>query len=228
MEKILITGGSGDGKSFSLRNLPPEETLFIRATSKMSIPVGKINKRYTPVTKGGKEGNLITVFNPLATNPKTEEYESKMNKYFELAKTRKFKYIVIDDVQYILLSIESMFKGSGEYKDQRKIYSLIKQFTYTMFTTADLISEGCTVIFSWQKHNQKEQLVIPGEAFNEVIVPQGFFNIVLQAEKTITGEHVFRTNGLGLCKTPYGMFADETIPNDIQSVLESINKYYQE
>jgi len=226
MEKILITGKSGEGKSFSLRHIPPADTLFIKATSKMPLPIRGVNKLFTSLSQDGKTGNMVALTNPFETDAKTGENISKINKIYSLAKARKFKYVVIDDVQYILLAIENMFKGTGDYKDGRKIYAYIKQFTYSMFQTADMEAPNITTIFSWQKHSSKDELVIPGDAFNEVIVPQGFFNVVLQAETGVTGEHFFRTNGLGLCKSPYEMFEEETIPNDIMPVLAEVEKYY--
>ena len=224
-EKILITGISGSGKSYSLRNLPAEETLFVRPTSKMPMPVKGIGKKFTPMSDDRKTGNLITLNEPLYQDPSTGENVSKIPIIYATAKQRGFKYVVIDDVQYILLAIENMFKGTGEYKDARRIYAFIKQFTYSMFSMADMEATNITSIFSWQKLGTKDELVIPGEAFNEVIVPQGFFNVVLQAEAGITGDRFFRTNGIGLCKSPADMLG-ETIPNDIMPVLTAINEYF--
>ena len=224
-EKILITGGSGDGKSYSLRNLPPEETLFVKPTNKMTIPIRGANKIFIPLSKDGTTGNTVVLDVPFKTNEQGENV-SRINGIYAIAKKRKFKYLVIDDVQYILLAIENMFKLSDTYKDQRRIYAYIKQFTYNILTLSDMEASSITTIFSWQKLSTKDELVIPGEAFNEVVVPQGFFNIVLQCEKGLTGEHSFRTNGNGLCKSPYGML-DEVMPNDIMPVLKAMEEYYE-
>ena len=227
MEKILITVISGAGKSFSLRNLKPEEVFFIRGTSKMPIAVKGAHKLFIPLTPDKKSGNMVTLTRPFKENDKGE-WESQMNQLYQIAIERKFKTIVIDDVQYILLTIENIFKGTGEFKDQRRIYALIKQFTYNLFSLADVTQDkyGIQTIFLWQKQATKNELVIPGEAFNEVIVPQGFFNVVLEAETTITGDHVFRTNGMGLCKSPYEMFEADNIPNDILEVNKCIEQFY--
>lgn len=220
---------SGSGKSFSLRNLNPQDTFFIRGTSKMPIAIKGANKMFVPLSKDFKEGNMVTLTKPFKEGT-NGEYVSRINDLYEIAIKRKFKHVVIDDMQYILLTIENIFKGTGEFKDQRRIYSLIKQFTYSAFTLADTVQDvhGIQTIFLWQKQSTKNELVIPGEAFNEVIVPQGFFNVVLEAETTLTGEHTFKTNGNGLCKSPYEMFDSENIPNDVQLVNEQINKFYEE
>ena len=225
MEKILVTGISASGKSYSLRNLPPEETLFVKATNKMTLPVRGAKKMYNLLSEDKKTGNLIVLNEPLRPDSQTGEHISKIPSIYAYAKTRGFKYLVIDDVQYILLAIENMFKGTGEYKDARRIYAFIKQFLYSMFHTADMEAESITTILSWQKLGTKDELVIPGEAFNEVVVPQGFFNVVLQCERGLTGDHSFRTNGHGLCKSPYDML-DETMTNDIMPILSKVEEYF--
>ena len=227
MEKILITGVSGSGKSYSLRNLPSDKTLFVRPTNKYPIAVKGIKKMYKQLSVDRKTGNLITLTLPLIENKREGNYASAIPEVYKVAKARGFKYVVIDDVQYMLLAIENHFKSTGEWKDARRIYAYIKQFAYSMFTTADMEEPNVTTIFSWQKYDNKDNLVIPGEAFNEVVVPQGFFNVVLQTEIAMTGDFVFRTNGFGLCKTPSDML-EETMPNDIMLVINSIKEYFEE
>ena len=90
MEKILITGISGSGKSFSLRNLVPEETFFIRGTSKMPIAIKGAHKLFIPLSKDNKEGNMVTLTRPFKENEKGE-WESQMNKLYKIAIERKFK-----------------------------------------------------------------------------------------------------------------------------------------
>jgi hypothetical protein len=69
-----------------------------------------------------------------------------------------------------------------------------------------------------------EKLLLPGTQFKDEIVPQGYFNIVLEAFKTMSGAHAFKVNGNGICKTPYGMFDEETIPNDMSIVLARLEE----
>ena len=192
----------------------------------MAIPAKGMNKIFTPLSKDRSTGNVITLSNVYYVDQSTGEDVSKIAGIYALAKKRKFKYVVFDDVQYLLLSIESNSKASGEFKDGRRIYAKIKQFTHGLLTTADMETKDITSIFIWQKLDNKNELVIPGEYFNNVIIVQGFFSVVLDANTSMTGEHVYHTNGFGLCKTPHGMFDKESIPNDIKPVLLAIEKYY--
>jgi hypothetical protein len=225
-EKILVTGISGGGKSYSFRNLPTELTLFVRPTNKMPVPIKGSNKLFQPLSPDGKTGNLATLLKPLVADKETGEYKPVIAKLYQIAKQRGFKYIIFDDMQYTLLGIESMFKASGEYKDARKIYSLIKQYVMQAFYLADMEADNITSIFAWQKAKDKDDLVFPGVAFQQEIVAQGFFNVVLQADITMTEEHIFKTNGMGLCKSPAEMFEGDVIPNDIVAVLKAIEEFY--
>jgi hypothetical protein len=192
----------------------------------MALPVKGVDKMFTPLSQDGKTGNLVTLLSPFTKNKDTGDYDSVIGKLYQIAKTRKFKYVVFDDVQYILLGIESMFKSNGEYKDLRKIYTQIKQFAYNMIQLADMEASCITTIYLWQKYKDKDDLVFPGIAFQNDIVVQGFFNVVLETQITMADEHVFKTNGEGLCKSPAEMFDNITIPNDIALVLKAMENYY--
>ena len=77
--------------------------------------------------------------------------------------------------------------------------------------------------------NRQVKIKTIGKLLDEKIVIEGLFNIVLMTsvEKTENGfEYMFQTqaDGLSTVKSPMGMF-DAKIPNDLQLVIDTINKY---
>ena len=79
----FILGESGTGKSTSLRNMDPEQTLLIQSIKK-PLPFRSEGWKY--ITKGG--GNMIV--------------QDDANHIIELMRRTKRDVIVIDDYQYIL------------------------------------------------------------------------------------------------------------------------------
>jgi len=224
---ILVTGYSGSGKSHSLGSLPPAETLLVKSTSKMAIPMKGFKKHYQALSDDWSEGNVIYIQEPYAKQP-DGAFVSKISNIFLLARQRKFKYVVFDDFQYMLLNLEQQFRQAATDKDTRAIYVRVKAFITDAFSQANLAEQfDVETIFIWQKHRSKEELVIPGEYYNEVVVPQGYFDIVLQAEVTLQDEHYFKTNGFGICKSPKGMFEPKE-PNELATILAKIRKYEEE
>jgi hypothetical protein len=67
------------------------------------------------------------------------------------------------------------------------------------------------------------------ETSNDKITVEGLFTIVLQSGLK-DGEYVFKTQGdeRTIAKSPMDMFAKIFIPNDLQLVVSSINKYNEE
>ena len=71
------------------------------------------------------------------------------------------------------------------------------------------------------------QLKTAGKVIRDKIAPEGLTNIVFESVNDM-GEFVFRvrSDGSGV-KTPIDMFKDETVPNDLKIINETINKYYK-
>lgn len=221
-EPILITGLSGAGKNFSLIGLPFKETFIMRATAKAPLPIANHNKFYQEDTEK-TPGNTLMVTQPIFFED--GEWKPKFNNLLQYTISRGFKYFVIDDVQFLLTGIENMFKQSGEYKESRKIYQVIKMYATAIISAAQATADKIQTIFIWQKLPNQDKLLVPGTQFTDEIVPQGYFNIVLEAAITLAGARVFKVNGAGTCKTPWGLFQEDTIPNDITLVLNRLKEF---
>lgn len=222
-ETILVLGGSGCGKSTSLRNLDPKETFIISTTSK-PLP-----------WKGWKKG--YSKFDP-KTNVDGNWYQTSKSsnilailKYIN-SKRPEIKNIIIDDVQYTM---------SFEYMDRRKETGFQKfsdiggDFT-DMLRAADNLKDGTKLIFTGHSENVGDAmnphwtLKTIGKMVAEKITPEGLFTYVFHAmvipgEDKMEYKFLTNTDGEHVAKTPFGMFEDSLIDNDLAEIIKVIDAY---
>lgn len=203
----MILGQSGTGKTTSLRNMDPAQTLLIQVISK---PLPFRSNDWKPVSKDG--GNIIV-------SNKSDVICAAMRKT-----TRPI--IVVDDFQY-LLATEFMDRahevGYAKYTEMARHY-------YDVLTTATtLASEKRVYLLSHTDTSDTGQIKAKtiGKLLDEKITVEGLVTIVLRTH-VINGQYVFstRNNGQDTVKTPLGLFEDEYIPNDLAAVDSAIVSYY--
>lgn len=196
---VLIMGESGTGKSCSLRNFAENEISLINVASK-----------------------------PLPFRKKFE-YMAKLEdakEIIEMMKTAPTKTIVIDDSQYIMGFAEMHRRNEkgyqkftdigGNYFDiVDEIRKLPDDVIVYLLTHTETTSEGIT------------KAKTSGQMLDKKITLEGLFTIVLRTEVR-DGKYLFRTqnNGMDTVKSPMGMFASETIENDLKAVDAIIRQYY--
>lgn len=90
-KSVLVVGKSGAGKSTSGRNLPVEETFWIKCTNK-ELPFKGGEGKYKAVDKEGK-GNLMI-------SSDAEKIVKAL--MFVSEKRSDIKNIIVDDFQYVL------------------------------------------------------------------------------------------------------------------------------
>jgi len=86
MAVICIIGTSGSGKSSSIRNLEPKETILIKVVNK-ELPYKKGRKHYSKEMK-----NCVVLDNPETIQVAIQKASVNKN----------IKTIIIDDAQYIM------------------------------------------------------------------------------------------------------------------------------
>lgn len=195
----FILGHSGSGKSFSLRNLSPDNVGFINVVGKF-LPF-----------KNAKFKQVIT------DNP---------HYICELLRKSVAPIIVIDDFQYLMSNQfmrDSDIKGYDKYTQNGKnIWQILNTINYEMkpYQRVYILSHSDEV-------DGKTKLKTIGKMLDEKITPEGMVGIVLQTHIE-NGNHHFVTqnNGFTTVKTPYEMFADNLIPNDLELVDNAICDYY--
>lgn len=203
----MILGQSGTGKSASMRNMDPAQTLLIQVIPK---PLPFRNKAWKPAKDGGNvwvESNSETIVKGMR-------------------KTQK-DVIVIDDIQY-LLATEFMQRahetGYSKFTEMALHY-------YNVLTAATSLEPHKRVyLLSHTDTSESGQIKAKtiGKLLDEKITVEGLVTIVMRTQ-VINGQYVFstRNNGSDTCKTPIGLFDSEHIDNDLAAVDAAITAYYE-
>lgn len=199
---VLIIGKSGSGKSASLRNFEAAGIINV---------LGK----------------------PLPFKNAPECFVSDEYKRIKPALLKATKQsIVIDDAGYLMTN--QFMKGHSSTGNGNGIFTFYNDlgdefWRLIKFVTDQLPTEKI-VYFIMHEDKSESGDVKPksiGKMLDEKVCIEGMFTIVLRSIKD-GGKYLFKTNsdGLDVCKTPMGMFEEETIENDLSEVDKAIREYY--
>ena len=208
---IGIYGEPGTGKSTSLRNLPPSETLYIDADMK-----GLNWKGWKKEYNGDNKNYLKTNFPQLAI------------KYLQLAEKGTYKYVVIDTVNNLMVSDEMR-------RCKEKGYDKWVDLAACIWELVDLpgsLRDDLTVILLF--HSQTDYTE-DGYRFTKIKTNgrkteknniDSKFNWLLRTVKQDDGKYYFETTSHNsTTRTPIDAFEEDYIPNDIMKVIEVMEEY---
>lgn len=208
----LIMGESGTGKSTSLRNLDPEQTLLIQAVKK---PLPFRSAGWKPATADG--GSVFVT-------------DNSMWIVKAMTKTKK-QIIVIDDFQYVMANefmrrVTDQEQGNGAFAK----YNEIARRAWDIFSLASNLPDDKRVyILSHTTTDDagKTKIKTIGKLLDEKIVLEGLVTIVLRTLR-INDRYIFSTQNSGndTTKSPLGLFEDEHVDNDLAAVDRAICDYY--
>lgn len=210
----MIIGESGTGKSTSLRNLKPEQTLLIQAVRK---PLPFRSKDWKPATKENPSGSIFVTDNS--------------EKIVEAMRRTSKEVIVLDDFQYVMAN-EFMRRVTDNETGNSAFakYNEIARHAWDVLTAATALADNKRVyLLSHTSTDEfgKTKIKTIGKLLDEKIVMEGLVTIVLRTA-VINDQYLFRTrnNGNDTVKSPIGLFDDETIPNDLAAVDAAICEFY--
>ena len=212
MGKLIgIYGEPATGKSTSLRNLPPSETLYIDADMK-----GLNWKGWKKEYNGDNKNYLKTNFPQLAI------------KYLQLAEKGTYKYVVIDTVNNLMVSDEMR-------RCKEKGYDKWMDLAACIWELVDLpgsLRDDLTVILLF--HSQTDYTE-DGYLFTKIKTNgrkteknniDSKFNWLLRTVKQDDGKYYFETTAHNsTTRTPMDAFEEDYIPNDIMKVIEVMEEY---
>jgi len=219
-ELVFLIGRSGSGKSTSIRNLNPEETVIIN-TDQKALPFPKFNLKYNE-----EKGNYL----------KTNDMSKVLEKLKEAHKNTNIKTVIIDTISrlgtdFIMSNAFRNEKGFDKWnRISGSIYDIINVIN-------DKLREDVIVyIFAHpetvydEAGFSKERILMPGKQLNNFVL-ESFSSIVLYTEVMSNpgqpNEYTFRTQtNNDTAKTPIDMFEERNIPNDLAKVSEAIREYY--
>lgn len=212
MAKLIgIYGEPATGKSTSLRNLPPSETLYIDADMK-----GLNWKGWKKEYNGDNKNYLKTNYPQLAI------------KYLQLAEKGTYKYVVIDTVNNLMVSDEMR-------RCKEKGYDKWMDLAACIWELVDLpgsLRDDLTVILLF--HSQTDYTE-DGYRFTKIKTNgrkteknniDSKFNWLLRTVKQDDGKYYFETTAHNsTTRTPLDAFEEDYIPNDIMKVIEVMKEY---
>lgn len=201
----MVLGHSGSGKSASLRNMNPAETLLIQVIPK-PLP---FRNNWKPVQEGG---NIFVSSDSAAI-------------VAAMQKTSR-PIIVIDDQQY-LLATEFMARA---FETGYTKFSEMGVHYYNVMKAATELAPHKRVYLLSHTDTSDAGVVKAktiGKMLDEKVTVEGLVTNVLRAQ-VINGKHVFstRNSGSDTVKTAMELFADEHIDNDLAAVDAAIVEYY--
>lgn len=204
----FILGESGTGKSTSMRNMDPAQTLLIQSIKK-PLPFRSSGWKY--LDQSG--GNMIVC-------DQSAQIVAAMHR-------TKRPVIVIDDYQYILAN---EYMRRTDERGYEKFTDIGKHAWEIMCAASALPDHVRVYILSHTETSDSGRIKAKtiGKMLDEKITLEGLFSIVLRTV-VMNSQYLFstRNNGSDTVKTPLGLFEAEHIENDLAAVDAAIVDYYQ-
>lgn len=204
----MILGQSGTGKSTSLRNMNPADTLLIQVIPK---PLPFRNKEWKLVSKDG--GNIVVA--------------GRADRIIEAMRKTSRQIIIVDDIQYLLAT---EFMERAHEKGYEKFTEMARHYYDVLTAAMNLDASKRVYLLSHTDTSESGQIKAKtiGKLLDEKITVEGLVTIVLRTH-VINGNYVFstRNSGSDTVKSPLGLFEDEHIDNDLLAVDNAIAAYYE-
>lgn len=217
---IGIVGQTGTGKSTSIKHLNPEETYIINVAKK-ELPFKGSEKLYNLENKNYKE---IDDANEISRLLKTIS-----------EKAPHIKNIILEDSNYVM-GFTMLDKATEKGYEK---FSVMAKDTVTMIRTAKQLREDLIVFYFSHPDTIEDsgdiigyKMKTSGKLIDSQINLEGLFTVVLytnvEENKDGTVEYGFVTNRFKKipAKSPDGMFTELKIPNNLQTVVDTIKQYY--
>lgn len=219
-EPILIMGKSGTGKTTSLRNLNPKETVIVKPNAKsLAFPGGDAN-----YVKGK---NLIITSELDEIYPVLKHVSDTMP---------NIKQVVLEDFTHFfsarIFSPQFLARNTGGEAFQRWNDFGAAVFQ-ALFAKAQELRDDMYIIVLHHTETKEDGTIgfkSSGKLLDNTIDVPSYFSyifhsLILSDDSGV--KYLFQTNrdGIRHAKTPYGVFDKLYIPNDLKPVLERITKY---
>lgn len=211
----MILGQSGTGKTTSLRNLDPSQTLLIQAVKK-PLPFRSSGWSWFDKEKN-PHGNIFVT--------------DQAAQIVKLMHGTKREIIVLDDFQYILANEfmrRVLDKETGNAAFAK--YNEIARNAWDILMAASQAADHKRIYIlghTQEDDSGRVKAKTIGKLLDEKITVEGLLTIVLRTA-VINGQYLFSTqnNGLDTVKSPLGLFDSDQIENDLAAVDAAISNYY--
>ena len=210
---IGIVGGSGTGKSTSLRNLPPDKTYIIDLERK-GMPFPKKFPYTAPCSS-------------------TTEFDAALK---DALADESCEVIVIESftkyVETLIALAQASFKGFDVWSYYNRMIratldKVKNDHAAVIFTAIDEIVQIAQT--NGDTYNVR-RVKVQGKQHEGCIEKEFLMVLFTEVKRDKDGNtrYVFQTNSDGItsAKTPMGMFPEAYIDNDVNVVIEAAKKYY--
>lgn len=215
MSKVIcVAGESGSGKTTSMRNLNPAETFYIDADKKGLS------------WKGWRSAYALDKKNYFSTDVvgTVVDLLTKIDKQDNM---KHIKVVVIDTINGLMVADEmrrAKEKGYDKWVD-------LAACVWDLVCMAHNLRDDLTVIFLAHTQTERDEagysftrIKTSGKKLDKIVLESKFTTVLIS--KANNGEYVFETHAMNsTAKTPLGAFEEDTIPNDINIVLEALKDY---
>ena len=223
---ILIVGDTGTGKSTSIKTLNPKETFILQAADK-ALPFRGSAKYYNTENK-----NLGVA----QDWKKTLSYLTNIDK-----EAPHIKYLILDDVGFLM---QNELFAKADQKGFEKFTSVAKHMQ-TLLLTLDKMRKNLNVALMFHEEDNVSDNIIVGRKikiggkliekdYNPAAKATVVFYTNVSYDKDKNTKFSFITNRTKIsgveipAKSPEGMFPEIEVPNDLNLVFETMEKYYNE
>lgn len=212
---LFLMGESGSGKSTSLRNLPPDKTLYIDCDGK-------------GLAWRGWRQQYIDHQNYAKTNVATEIIEL-MEKVHTDPKLAHIKYLVVDTLNAVMMDTEMRRckeTGYGKWSD-------LAMDVYYIVTDSNMYRDDLIVILvaESQTVDNEDKTTFTSIKTNgrklEKLRLERYSNWVVLTRINDNGEHVLdvKARANTTVRTPIGAFDVDEVPNDIMEIIKVMEEY---
>lgn len=211
---ICIMGESGSGKTTAMRTLNPDETYYIDCDGKGLSWKGwreQYNAEKKNYIRTDKQDKILTIMRGISE------------------KCPNIRSIVIDTANSIMVADEfrrMKEKGYDKWQD-------LATSVYEITTEASKLREDLNIIILF--HVQVEKDETTGQKFTRILTNgkmlnkiglEKYFTTVLLSRRDESGSYIFDTkSNNSTVKTPLDSFESDTIPNDMQAVLDALAEF---
>lgn len=212
---IGIMGESGSGKTTAMRNLPPDQTIYIDADKKGLSWKGWRSNFSKEARNYIKTDQPDAVLQSLQVINSDERYQH-------------IKYVVVDTLNGLMVADEMRRLKEKSYDKWMDLAACV----YNIVDYALICRDDLTIIFLCHSQTDRDdngysftRIRTSGKKLDKIIL-ESKFTTVLLARTTQDGRHIFETQANNsTAKSPLGCFDKMEIDNDIMPVIEALKEY---